>query len=64
MLRRHDCSLNIAGGFAASQVTSDYGIADGIWLPLKRRAYIRGPDRRPISEMLMVSIEIGGVSFT
>jgi len=39
MLRRHDYSVNIAGGFRASQLTSDYVEANGIYLPIKRRAY-------------------------
>ena len=64
MLRRHDYSVNIAGGFAAAQLTSDYVDANGIRLPSKRRAYTRGPDRRPVLEMLMVSIDISDVSFT
>src|SRR5262244_2355908 len=63
-LRRHDYSVNIAGGFAASQLTSDYIVADGIHLPTRRRAYTRGPGRRPILDMLMVSIDISEVSFT
>jgi len=63
MLRRHDYSVNIAGGFAASQLTSDYIVANGISLPTKRRAYTRGPDRRPILEMLMVSIDISDIRF-
>ena len=62
-LRRHDYSVNIAGGFAAAQLTSGYVVADGIHLPTKRRAYTRGPDRRPIEEMLMVSIDISEVRF-
>src|SRR5215475_3242857 len=62
-LRRHDYSVNIAGGFPAAQLTSDYVAADGIHLPAKRRAYTRGPDRRPILEMLMVSIDISEVRF-
>jgi hypothetical protein len=62
-LRRHDYSVNIAGGFPAAQLTSDYIVADGIHLPSKRRAYTRGPDRRPIMEMLMVSIDISEVRF-
>ena len=37
-LRRHDYSVNIAGGFAAAQLTSDYAVANGILLPTKRRA--------------------------
>jgi hypothetical protein len=63
MLRRHDYSVNIAGGFRAAQLTSDYSAANGIRLPTKRRAYTRGPDRRPIPEMLMVSIDISEVRF-
>jgi hypothetical protein len=63
-LRRHDYNVNIAGGFNAAQLTSDYIVADGIHLPTKRRAYTRGPGRRPILDMLMVSIDIKEVSFT
>src|SRR6202521_1436948 len=58
LLRRHDYSVNIAGGFEAAQLTSDYVEANGIRLPTRRRAYTRGPDRRPIFEKLMVSIDI------
>jgi hypothetical protein len=39
-------------------------VANGIRLPTKRRAYTRGPDRRPTLDMLMVSIDISRVSFT
>jgi len=63
MLRRHDYSVNIAGGFPAAQLTSEYVVAGGICLPTRRRAYPRGPDRRPILEMLMVSIDISDVRF-
>jgi hypothetical protein len=47
MLRRHDYTVNIAGGFAAAQLTSDYVVANGIRLPTRRRAYTRGNDRQP-----------------
>ena len=63
MLRRHDYSVNIAGGFPAAQLTSDYVIANGIYLPTKRRSYTRGGDRRPVLEMLMVAIDISEVCF-
>jgi hypothetical protein len=63
MLRRHDYSVNVAGGFPAAQLTSDYIEADGIHLPTQRRAYTRGPDRRPITDMLMVSIDFSDVGF-
>jgi hypothetical protein len=63
-LRRHDYCVNIAGGFPASQLTSDYIVVDGIHLPTKRRAYTRGPGRRLILGMLMVCIDISDVIFT
>jgi hypothetical protein len=44
-------------------MTSEYVTANGIRLPTRRRAYTRGPDRRPITEMLMVSIDISDVRF-
>ena len=63
LLRRHDYSLDVAGGFAAAQLISDYTEANGIRLPTKRRAFARGSDRRPIRDLLLVSIDIGDVSF-
>ena len=63
MLRRHDYSVNVAAGFPAAQLTSEYIVASGIHLPTKRRAYTRGSDRQPIPEMLMVSIDISDVQF-
>jgi len=63
MLRRHDYGVNIAGGFAAAQLTTHHVTANGIAVPTRRRAYTRGPDRRPILEMLMVSIDISEVEF-
>ena len=63
MLRRHDYNVNVAGGFAAAQLTSDYMVVNGIHLPTKRRAYTRGNDRQPILEMQMVSIDLSEVRF-
>jgi hypothetical protein len=63
MLRRHDYRVNIAGGFAAAQLTSQYIEADGIRLPTRRRTHTRGPDGRPIDDMLMVYIDISDVCF-
>jgi hypothetical protein len=56
--------VNIAGGFPAAQLMLEYTEANGIRLPSKRRAYTRGPDRRPILDMLMVSIDISDVAFS
>jgi hypothetical protein len=53
MLRRHDYSVNIGGGFRSSQLTSDYVEANGIYLPTKRRAYTRGPDHEMLMDRLI-----------
>jgi hypothetical protein len=37
---------------------------DGISLPTKRPAYRRGPERRPILDVLMVTIVLSGVKFS
>lgn len=63
LLRRHDYNVNIAGGFDAAQLTSNYVEADGIMLPTRRRAHTRGPDRRPVVEMAMVWIDISEIRF-
>jgi hypothetical protein len=64
LLRRHDYRVNVAGGFAASQLAFDYIEAGGIRLPSRRRAYLCGPDRRPVLDMLMVSMDISVVEFS
>jgi hypothetical protein len=63
-LRRHDYNVNVAGGFRAAQLTSVYTEANGIRLPTRRRAHTSTPDRIPIHEMLMVSIDISEVAYT
>lgn len=58
MLRRHDYRVDVAGGFAAAQLTGDYIDTGGIRLPSRRRAFVRGPDNKPVTDLLMVSIDI------
>jgi len=64
MLRRHNYSVTVVSRFSATQLTLDYGEANGIPLPTRRRVYTRGPNRRPILKMLMVSLDITEVNFT
>jgi hypothetical protein len=64
LLRRHDYDVDVAGGFAGAQLVYDYIEADGIRLPSRRRAYIRGTDSRPRLDPLMVSIDISDVRFS
>jgi hypothetical protein len=64
LLRRHDYNVEVAGNFAAAQLTTDYIEANGIKLPSRRRAFAMGPDRRPIPELLMVAIDLSNVVYT
>ena len=64
MLRRHDYHVNIAGGFPAAQLITQPVSVDGMSVPTVRRAHTRGPDRQPILEMLMISMDISEVKFT
>jgi hypothetical protein len=63
-LRRHDYRMDVAGGFDAAHLVYDYIEVDGIRLPTRRRAYLRGPDLRPAPYPLMVSIDISNVRFS
>jgi hypothetical protein len=63
-LRRHDYTVDVAGSFSAAQLLTDYIEADGIHLPSRRRAYKRGPDRKPNPDPLLVSIDISNVRFS
>lgn len=62
-LRRHDYRVDIAGGFPAAQLIGDYIEVQGIRVPTRRRAYVRGPDNRPVMDLLMVSIDLDDVRF-
>jgi hypothetical protein len=62
-LVRHDYRVDIAGGFPAAQMIGDYVEVQGIRIPARRRAYVRGPDNRPVSDLLMVSIDLDDVTF-
>jgi hypothetical protein len=37
--------------------------AQGLRLPSRRRAYLRGPDARPVHDMLLVAIDLSDVAF-
>lgn len=58
LLRRHDYQVDVAGGFRAAQYVSDIIQVNGISFPMKRRAYMRGNDLKPIRDLLLVSIDL------
>jgi hypothetical protein len=63
-LRRHDYRMDLAGGFVSAHLVYNYIEADGIVIPTRRRAYVRGSDLRPISSPVMVSIDVSKVWFS
>lgn len=56
---RHDSNPEVA-----AQLMDDYVEANGIRLPSRRRAYLRGTDSRPSLDPPLVSIAISGVRFS
>ena len=58
LLRRHDYSLEIAGGVPVAQYVYDIVEAEGFRFPSKRRAYVRGPELRAIRDLLLISIDL------
>jgi hypothetical protein len=64
LLRRHDYQVDVAGGFAAAQYVHDHVEAGGLRFPTKRFAYVRGPDRRPVRDLLLVSIDLSNFRLT
>ena len=63
LLRRHDYHVDVAGGFPAAQYVSNFIEAQGIRLPGRRRAYLRGPDGQPAHDLLLVAIDLSDVVF-
>ena len=64
LLRRHDYQVDVAGGFAAAQYVHDMVEVEGLRFPTKRLAYVRGPNRKPIRDLLLVSIDLSNFRLT
>jgi hypothetical protein len=64
LLRRHDYSVEIAGNFPAAQYISNPISVEGIKIPTKRRAYLRGDNLMPILDAPMVTIDLSDFHFT
>jgi hypothetical protein len=58
LLRRHDYQVDVVGGLPAAQYVYDIGEFDGFRFPTKRRAYLRGPDRKPDRDRTYVWIDL------
>ncbi len=63
LLRRHDYTVDVAGGFAAAQHVSGHQQFDGIIVPTIRRAYRRDAQGKAVLEQTLVSIDVTDVRF-
>ena len=64
LLRRHDYQVDVAGGFPAAQYVHDFVEVEGLRYPTKRFAYVRGPNLKPIRDLLLVSIDLSNFRLT
>ncbi len=64
LLRRHDYTVDVAGGFAAAQYIGDHQEFDGIIVPTTRRAYRRDATGRAVLDQTLVSIDVTAVRFS
>jgi hypothetical protein len=64
LLRRHDYRVEIAGNFPAAQYISNPISVEGIKIPTKRRAYLRGDNLMPVLDAPLVTIDLSDFRFT
>jgi hypothetical protein len=55
--------VDIAGSFPAAQYVDQIVEAQGLKMPSRRRAYVRGPDLKPVRDLLMVAIDLSEFDF-
>lgn len=58
LLNRLDYQVQVAGGFGAAHMLSDYVEVEGLRFPTKRRAYTKGSDGVPQLDRITVSIDL------
>jgi len=63
LLRRHDYTVEIAGGSPGAHYLGDYVTIDGLKLPTRRRVYAAGPDGKPMPDLMTVSIDLSNFRF-
>ena len=57
LLRRNDYNNDVLGGSPAANYTDEHITFDGIVYPTKRRVYRRGPDNKPVRDVIGVAID-------
>src|SRR6187397_550548 len=64
LLRRHDYHVDVAGSFPTAQYVDQIVEVQGLKAPGRRRAYVRGPDLKPVRDLLMVAIDLSDFTFS
>jgi hypothetical protein len=57
LMRRHDYTVEVSGGVETAHYLFDHRAFDGIVFPTKRRVYLRGPDRQPQKDLVVISAD-------
>jgi hypothetical protein len=63
LLRRQDYHVDVAGGVPTAQYVHDIVEVEGLRYSTKRFAYVRGPNLKPIRDLLLVSMNISNFRF-
>ena len=62
LLRRQDYTVDILGGAPGLNYAFDYRNVDGIVFPTKRRVFAYEGDYQPVTEPLLVAIDLGQIT--
>src|SRR5271170_7668133 len=62
LLRRHDYTVDILGGAPGFNYAFDFRNVDGIVFPTKRRVFAYEGDYQPVTEPLLVAIDLGQIN--
>lgn len=63
LIRRHDYHVELAGNFPSAHYVFDPVEVEGIWLPTRRRAFLRNEDLTPMLDTEMTVIELSDFRF-
>ena len=58
LIRRQDYTAEVSGGAKVAHYLHDHRAFDGIVFPTRRRVYLRGPDRRPQKDLVVISADL------
>src|SRR6202142_3840555 len=62
LLCRHDYTVDILGGATGLNYAFDYRNVEGIVIPTKRRVFAYEGDYQPVTEPLLVAIDMGAIT--